>query len=713
MAHIDAGKTTTSERMLYYAGYIKQVGEVHHGDTVMDYMDQERDRGITISSAAITYPWLRHRVNLIDTPGHVDFTMEVERSLRVLDGSVLLLDGSAGVQAQTVTVWRQARRNRVPCIAFVNKMDKPGADLEMTTRSIRRKLGVTPLVTQLPIGNGRGFTGVVDLVKMEALVWTAGDESCGKSFVRMSEDDSASSLGDTWLLAGEAREHLVESAADLDDRLAELVIGEEPVGPEKLDEALRRISLNCDSGALVTLLGSSYKNTGVQPLMDAMIKYLPSPEDRRHEFAKFYGNNFCGLVFKILHHPQKGVLSFVRVYCGSVKSSDSVFNVNRSKSEKIGKLLVAFADDFHEVGEVGDGNIAVISGLKLATTGDTLVHSGSVAREAEKKARGAKSLDNDDAVEEGSSSAVLAGPLVPEPVFFCSVEPPSLAAQKQFDLALAALAREDPSLRVTVNSETGQTVLGGMGELHLSIVRERILTGWKVDVELGQLQVAYREMLSGQAREEVKFERKVADRSHSVVLDISVEPLGSGEKSRVEVSRSREAQETLAGLRPTTVRTVVRGLTEGMDAGPLLGFPVLDCRLTLHRLEVGRGTSSTMLVAGAVSAARSVLRLAGVRLAEPVMSLELTADARDVAAIGQDIVRRRGEVGQATVSSGSELQVVTGFAPLSELRGYSTQVRTLTSGRASIAMELSHYQIMSEYEQNRAIEEVTGFAPPS
>lgn len=731
MAHIDAGKTTTSERMLYYTGYMSRVGEVHHGDTVMDHMDQERDRGITITAAAITFPWMGHQVNLIDTPGHVDFTMEVERSLRVLDGAILVLDASAGVQAQTLTVWRQALRNGVPRLAYINKMDKNNANLDMTLRSIQRKLGVTPLVTQVPIGNGKELRGVVDLVSMEALIWTPGDESCGREYSRLSEDSGITSLRDSWLHAQDAREMLLETAADFDDELASKVIGEEQIDRSDLDKALRRIVLNSESGALVTFLGSSYKNIGVQPLMDGMVKYLPSPLDKKHNFTKFYGKNFCGMVFKIQHHPQKGVLSFVRVYSGSIKSTDSVYNVNRGKSEKIGKLMIAFADDFREINSVGTGNIAVISGLKLSITGDTLVPSSSVAKAAEKLAIGddAKEVEKhaikkpigDDAkdVDEGEDgedtpevgTAVLAGPVVPEPVFFCSVEPPSLASQKQFDLALSCLAREDPSLKVEVNQETGQTVLGGMGELHLDIVKERIVSEWKVEVEVGQLQVAYREMLDGEGREIINFERTIAGKCHSLTLDVAIKPLENSGKSRVELSNSRESKESLSQLKIATLKCIERGLIDGLSVGPRLGFPVLDCLITLHVAQVGRGTSSTMIAAGAMTAVRTLLKKVGVRLAEPIMALEVTTDKDYVTLIGQDIVRKRGEVDQAWGPSGCDQHIVTGFAPLAELRGYSNQLRSMTSGKAHLAMEISHYQIMDEFEENKAIEDVTGFAP--
>ena len=411
MAHIDAGKTTTTERMLYYSGYTKTVGEVHTGDTVMDYLDQERDRGITITSAAITFPWRQHQINLIDTPGHVDFTMEVERSMVVLDAGVVVLDGSAGVEAQTVTVWRQADRYNVPRIAYINKLDKPAASVDKTVRSVKKRLSVDPLITQLALGGeGKQFFGVVDLVSLNAFKWKLRDENWGKEYQLIDRDKMKTSMFNVWEEAVEARQVLIETAADHDSDLAETLIETESfenISESDLRSALRRIVLNPSSGALVTLLGSSYTNIGVQPLMDAIVKYCPAPSDRDLSHIKKFGNNFCGMVFKIVHHPMKGVLSFVRVYSGKLSSKDSVFNVNQSRTEKFSRMYLAFADEYLEAGEVEAGNIVVISGLKHSQTGDTLVTHKSVVT--------ALQQDSDD-----DHRAALLGPAVPDPVVFCS-----------------------------------------------------------------------------------------------------------------------------------------------------------------------------------------------------------------------------------------------------------------------------------------------------
>jgi len=698
MAHIDAGKTTTSERMLFYSGYTKTVGEVHTGDTVMDYLDQERDRGITITSAAITFPWRQHQINLIDTPGHVDFTMEVERSMVVLDGGIVVLDGSAGVEAQTKTVWRQAERYGVPRIAYINKLDKPAASISKTVNSIRKKLSVEPLLTQIALGGeGKGFFGVVDLVSMTAYKWRIKDENWGKEFSMLGSDQMKTSMFNTWEDAQIAREHLIETASDYDSELADIVIEAESfdkVSEEQLRNALRRISLNPSSKTLVTLIGSSYTNIGVQPLMDAIVHYSPSPDDIVKDQIKKFGNNFCGLVFKIVHHPLKGVLSFVRVYSGKLTNKDNVYNVNQRKTEKFAKLYLSFADEFLEAGEVDAGNIVVIAGLKLAQTGDTLVLNKSVLTALE---------DNDNEDDRFS----LVGPIVPDPVVFCSVESPSLAQQKQFDLALSALAREDPSLRVTLDEETGQTVLGGMGELHLEIVRDRMKTMYKVEADLGRLQVAYREVPNQLVRDVVTFTRTLGEKIHSITLDIEVEHLSGGGKPKVIFSKNREAQETFNVLKPKQLKKVQEGLTNGLESGPMLSFPALDCLVTVHSVTIARGTQDSMIVAGAGNIVKQLLTRSGVRLAEPVMLVEVNTEQELVGTLVQDIINRRGAV---LGSSGiDENCLVTGEVPLAELSGYSKDIRTVTSGRANISMQLSHYQLMSEYNQDIAIQEIKGF----
>jgi len=709
MAHIDAGKTTTTERMLFYSGYTKRLGEVHTGDTVMDYMDQERDRGITITAAAITLPWNKHQINVIDTPGHVDFTMEVERSLRVTDGGILILDGSVGVQAQTLTVWKQAKRNNVNTIAYINKLDKPNSSVDDTLLSMETKLNVKPLLTQMLLGHGKDLYGLVDLVDMAGYVWDKSSQ--GKSFKMITQDEVKNTMFTAWKEAIQLRELLIEQCCDFDDEIAENVLvneGYDEIDAGLLRDGLRRITLNCESGAVVTCLGSSYKNVGVQPLMDAVTQYLPSPSDKYHTFLRYYGSNLCGLVFKIIHHPQKGVLTFVRVYSGTLTPNCTLYNVNKQQSERCGKLMVAFADDFREVGEIGAGNIAVISGLKLSITGDTIVQSPAVAKSALQKLRETEGEEAD------VGRTTLASPVVPEPVFFCSIEPPSIASQKQLDLALECLVREDPSLTVRTDDDTGQTVLGGMGELHLEIILNRIHTGWKVDADIGKLQVAYREVPCVEQSCSQTFERRLGDRNHVISLDLVLKPVPAEGGATVNWSKDKSAMESIAKIKPQTRKIVEDGIKSGLSGGPLLGYPLVDCSITIQSIQIGRNTSAPMISAGAASITKSLVNTVDVRLAEPMMAVEIVCEDDVVTDVFQDLQRRRGEVDYRQDRSGTGhltgMSVVRGNVPLSQLRGYSSHLRTFTSGRANLSMQLSHYQLMSEYDQNVAIEDVTGFA---
>ena len=447
--------------------------------------------------------------------------------------------------------------------------------------SIRKKLGVEPLVTQIPLGGeGKQFFGLVDLVTMRVYKWRLRDENWGKDFLVIDSEEMRTSMFNVFEEARVARENLIESASDYDSELAERVIETgsfEDISDTDLRSSLRRIALAPDSGALVTLLGSSYTNVGVQPLMDAVVYYCAAPSDRLNDKVLKFGDHFCGMVFKIAHHPMKGVLSFVRVYSGKLSSKDNVFNVNQRKTEKFTKLYIAFADEFIEAGEVEAGNIVVIAGLKLAQTGDTLVLNKSVLASVAER-------------EEEEDSTSLVGPTVPDPVVFCSVESPSLAQQKQFDRALENLAREDPSLKVTVDEETGQTVLGGMGELHLEIVRDRMLTSYKVEVDLGRLQVAYREVPITAVRDEVTFTRSLGDKTHSVTLDLELEPLPGGGKPSVVFSKQREAQDQFKMITPKQLRKIQSGLSSGLECGALLSFPSQDCLVTLHGARVARGS---------------------------------------------------------------------------------------------------------------------------
>ncbi|XP_068451858.1 ribosome-releasing factor 2, mitochondrial-like [Clinocottus analis] len=494
MAHIDAGKTTTTERMLYYSGYTRALGDVDDGDTVTDFMAQERERGITIQSAAVTFDWKTHRINLIDTPGHVDFTLEVERALRVLDGAVAVFDASAGVEAQTLTVWRQAQKHLVPCVCFLNKMDKPAANLSFSIESIRHKLKANPVVLQIPVGSGKNFSGVVDLLTGRKLTWTLrSTRDDGQVFESkpLDQSDEPELLHEV----AEARAALIEQVADLDDEFAELLLTDfgdnfDAVSSVKLQAAVRRVTL-ARKGVPV-LCGSSLRNKGVQPLLDAVIAYLPAPNERHHDLVRWYQDDLCALAFKVLHDKQRGPLVFLRIYSGTLKPQTAVHNINRNSVERVSRLLVPFADQHVEIPSMTAGNIALTVGLKQTVTGDTIVSSKASAAAAARRAQ-------EDGVagemRAKRATVILSGVEVPEPVFFCTIEPPTMAKQADLENALNCLQREDPSLKVRVDPDSGQTILCGMGELHIEIIHDRIRREYGIETYLGPLQVAYRESI--------------------------------------------------------------------------------------------------------------------------------------------------------------------------------------------------------------------------
>lgn len=699
MAHIDAGKTTTTERMLFYSGLTRTVGEVHDGDTVMDYMEQERNRGITITSAAITFPWEDHRINLVDTPGHVDFTMEVERALRVLDGAVAIFDASAGVEAQSLTVWRQANSYQVPRICYLNKMDKSSASLSMCFKSMKEKLHTIPLVLQIPLIERKSFIGVIDLLNMQKLIWNPQNKKdYGRTYIKQEMKVDGEELWDQAFLA---RCELTDTLADLDLDLAEYVLDKESIEnipPKILKEAIRRITLRQD--AVPVLLGSSYKNTGVQPLLDAVLDYLPSPVDNVHKTVELYAPHLCAMAFKIIHDKQRGgMLTFIRIYSGHMEQGQRIFNVNNNQTEKIGRVMIAYADEFKEVATIKAGNIVVVTGLKMTRTGDTLVASQSLANNVQKKL----------ADENETKAPMLMGLEVPDPVFFCSVEAPSLSQSKMLEEALEQLQKEDPSLRVTIDQDTGQTVLSGMGELHLDIIRDRIHKEYKVDAELGPLQVAYKETSRNPCTHTLDVNKKIGEASQQVKITLSIEPESNYKFKVVELARSKDNLENLNAIRRYHMAAVNRGVHSALSSGPVLGFPVMDLKVSLHWLEVGHKTSETMVAAAASQCVHQVLQKAHCQLLEPYMEMEIIADESNTSSILADISRRRGNVLQITQRQ--DTKVINVECPLAELVGYSTALRTITSGTAAFSMELSSYRIMSAQHQAAAIKSVTGFAP--
>ncbi len=636
--------------------------------------------------------------------------------MRVLDGGIVILDASAGVEAQTVTVWRQAKRYKVPTIAFLNKMDKPNADLTASLDSMVKKLQVEPLLLNLPITKNQGdsgkFCGVVDLVEMRSLIWDEDNSapSYGKEFTVGPVE------GDLKAAAAQARTALIDKLCDYDEILADAVLKEESydlISAKSVKDALRRVivsSTHDQNSILVTLCGSAYKNIGVQPLMDAIVNYLPSPEDKEYPFLSCYPqNSLCGLAFKVVHHPQKGALTFVRVYAGELQEGAIIYNLTRGVSEKASRLMVAFADDFKSVSSVGEGNIAVIAGLKETVTGDTLTASSTSAQKIMKK------WEEKGPEKDLACSPHLLGISVPNPVFYCSIEPPSVLYQKKLEVALKNLTREDPSLHVSSDKDTAQTVLSGMGELHLEIVRDRIHREYKVEAELGKLLIAYREAVDAEAFEATRFERSIIGKFYDITVTMSVRPLLHEETRKLIKPRLAMAKDFVNTPKPLHLKEVFRGFESAVATGPLLGYPVVNSQFLLHSLEVSPGTPASLISSAAISATNRTLQAAGVKLMEPLMLLEIVTAAELVNKVTQDLLRRRGEVLSSDDRGGSvndgSTRVITARAPLADLRGYSRRLRTMTSGRASLGMELERYQVMEESDQNKAIEEVTGFAP--
>uniref|UniRef100_A0A672VBT5 Ribosome-releasing factor 2, mitochondrial n=1 Tax=Strigops habroptila TaxID=2489341 RepID=A0A672VBT5_STRHB len=703
MAHIDAGKTTTTERMLYYSGYIRTLGDVDDGDTVTDFMVQERERGITIQSAAVTFDWKDYRINLIDTPGHVDFTVEVERCLRVLDGAVAVFDASAGVEAQTLTVWRQADKHQIPRICFLNKMDKIRASFTYAVESIIQKLKTKPLLLQLPIGEAKTFRGLVDVVTKEQIIWKpTSDLDDGKNFEQklLLEADDPNLFQEVQ----DARNNLIEQVADLDDEFAELVLGEysenlDLIPADKLQSAIRRVTLA--QKAVPVLCGSALKNKGVQPLLDAVTMYLPAPNERSYEFLQWYKDDLCALAFKVLHDKCRGPLVFIRVYSGSLKPQSAVYNINKSCTERMSRLLLPFADQQIEIPSLMPGNIALTVGLKQSATGDTIVSSKASAVAAARRAgmgtRGEKRSSSN------TESLLLAGVEIPDPVFFCTIEPPSTAKQQDLDNALSCLQREDPSLKVKLDPDTGQTVLCGMGELHIEIIHDRIKREYGIETYLGPLQIAYRETILNAAQATDVLDKAVGDKRHFVTAELEVRP-GLGERAT-----TKPAIEYAVGIEelPKEVKGAVEnGITNSCIQGPLLGFPVQDIDVTVQSLTLHPDTSHTMLSACVSRCMQKALKKAGIQILEPLMNLEITVSEDHLSAALADLAQRRGSVQE--IQSRQDNRVVVATVPLAEMMGYSTVLRSLTSGSATFTLELASYQALSSQEQSALLQRRTG-----
>ncbi|NXL49182.1 RRF2M factor, partial [Podilymbus podiceps] len=696
MAHIDAGKTTTTERMLYYSGYIRTLGDVDDGDTVTDFMVQERERGITIQSAAVTFDWKDYRINLIDTPGHVDFTVEVERCLRVLDGAVAVFDASAGVEAQTLTVWRQADKHQIPRICFLNKMDKIRASFTYAVESIKQKLKTKPLLLQLPIGEAKTFRGLVDVVTKEQIIWKAtSDLDDGKKFEQklLLEADDPHLFQEVQ----DARTTLIEQVADLDDEFAELVLGEysenfDLIPADKLRSAIRRVTLS--QKAVPVLCGSALKNKGVQPLLDAITMYLPAPNERSYEFLQWYKDDLCALAFKVLHDKCRGPLVFVRVYSGLLKPQSAVYNINKSCTERMSRLLLPFADQQIEIPSLMPGNIALTVGLKQSATGDTIVSSKAsavaAARRAGRDAGGERRSASD--VE----SLLLAGVEIPDPVFFCTIEPPSMAKQQDLDNVLNCLQREDPSLKVKLDPDTGQTVLCGMGELHIEIIHDRIKREYGIETYLGPLQISYRETILNAAQATGKMsEQKEHWKKKYVPFLRGV----SGKKTSLI--------QILVRLKKKSWREITYlGHKKKFIPCPLKKIPVQDIDVTVQKKTVHPDTSHTMKKNCVSRCTQKALKKAGIQKKKPLMNLEITVKKKHLSAALADLAQRRGSIQE--IQSRQKKRVVVAAVPLAEKKGYSTVKKNLTSGSATFTLKKTSYQALNSQEQKKLLQRRMG-----
>jgi elongation factor G len=676
MAHIDAGKTTTTERILYYTGRTYKIGEVHEGAATMDWMEQEQERGITITSAATTCEWRSHRINIIDTPGHVDFTVEVERSLRVLDGAIALFDSVAGVEPQSETVWRQADKYAVPRIAFINKMDRIGADFAGSVKTMETRLGANAVPVQLPIGAESEFKGIIDLLGMKAIVYK---DDLGK------EQDVVEIPAELADDAAEAREHLVGALADLDDDIAELYLGEEEIPLETLKAAVRRATLAIEMTPV--MCGSAFKNKGVQPLLDAVLDYLPSPlevkpiegllVDRHGEAGEPIvltpddDEPFAALAFKIMADPFVGKLTYFRVYSGRLEAGSKVLNVSTGRQERVGRLLVMHANDREEVGAVYAGDIAAAVGIKQVVTGDTLCDP----------ARPVKL----ETIE------------FPEPVIKVAVEPKTKADQEKMSVALGRLAEEDPTFQVATNEETGQTEISGMGELHLEVLVDRMKREYKVEANVGRPQVSYRETIRGTAQKvEGRFVKQTGGSGQFGIVYIDIEP-APGEGFDF-VSKIR------GGAVPTEfIPAVEKGVEEALETGVKAGYPVVDVRVTLVDGKYHETDSSEIAfkVAGSL-ALKEAARRAKPVLLEPVFAVEVVTPEDFLGEVIGDLNRRRGRI-EGQERRGNAL-AVTARVPLSEMFGYVNDLRSNTQGRASYTMQFDGYEEVPAAIAERIIE---------
>lgn len=659
-AHIDAGKTTTTERILFYSGKIHKIGNVDEGTTVTDWMVQERERGITITSAAITTTWKGYRINIIDTPGHVDFTVEVERSLRVLDGMVAVFCAVGGVQPQSETVWRQATKYKVPRIAFINKMDRIGADFFRCVKQMRERLNAHPVLLQIPIGAEDRFIGIVDLVEMKAIVYE--DELGAKPIVK---EIPAELMND----AKHYREKLVEAAAEADDALLEKYLEKHTLENDEIKRGIRKLTIDCK--IIPVTCGTAFKNKGIQPMLDSIIEYLPSPADVPpvvgfnpktgvdEERSSLDDAPFSALAFKIATDPFVGKLIFFRVYSGTLKSGSYILNSTKDSKERIGRLLQMHADKREEIEEVHAGDIAAAVGLKGTVTGDTIC--------------------------EESKPIILEAIVFPEPVIFVAIEPKTKADQEKLGVALGRLAEEDPTFRIKGDPETGQTIISGMGELHLEIIVDRLLREFRVEANVGKPQVAYKETIRGAAEAEGKFIRQTGGRGQYGHVWVKVEPLPPGGKFEF-------VNKIVGGSIPKEyIPAVEDGIVEAMQTGVLAGYPVIDLRVTLFDGSFHEVDSSEMAfkIAGSMAFKDGFHKSKPVLL-EPVMNVEVEIPEQYMGDVIGDLNSRRGKI--EGMESHAGVQIIKAKVPLSDMFGYATALRSKTQGRGIYTMEFSRYE---------------------
>ncbi len=660
-AHIDAGKTTTTERVLYYTGRTHKIGEVHDGAAEMDWMEQEKERGITITSAATYCQWNDHQINIIDTPGHVDFTIEVERSLRVLDGAVVVFCAVGGVEPQSETVWRQADRYHVPRIAFINKMDRTGAEFERVVGEVKDRLGARPLPIQIPIGAESDFRGVIDLIEMKARVWEEGSDDYGTTF---SDTNIPEDLIET---AETARSNMIETIADYDDDIMHAFLEGEPVEAAAIHRAIRKATVS--SELVPVMCGSALKNKGIQLMLDAVIHYLPSPLDvppvkgihpqsEKEEVRKAdISEPFSALAFKIIADSH-GRMAFFRVYSGKTQAGKAVLNASKGKKEKIGRLLRMHANKKEEIGEVTVGDIACAP-VNFTTTGDTLCDL--------------------------NHPILLENLTYPDPVIAIAVEPKTVADQDKLEFALERMMEEDPTFHVKSDEETGQTILSGMGELHLEIIIDRILREYGVQANVGKPQVAYRETITKTSRAEERYERQQAGKNMFAHVEIEIYP----RKRDQGFEFINEAPEEI--IPKVFAESVHQGLMENLQSGILIGFPMLDigARLVAGSHDQANSTELAFQIAASI-AFRQAVENAGPVLMEPIMEIEIVTPEECMGDILGNLNSRRGRTSGIEQRGGS--QVIKGEVPLSEMFGYATSLRSLSQGRATFTMHLSHYE---------------------